>query len=87
DMRIDLRQLDLDGETRSVDVELGMGELIVEAPRDVRVVVDGELGAGEFDIFFREEAGVGVEVHETRDGSGGTLELNLDVGAGYVRVD
>lgn len=87
DMRLDLRDLVLDGESHSIDIELGMGELIVDLPSDVRVVVDGELGAGEIDVFDHEESGLGVEVHETRSGSEGTLELHLDVGAGYVRVD
>jgi len=87
ELLIDLRDLELNGERRAVNIELGMGELIVKAPRGVRVVVDGGMGAGELEVFGLTDSGLGVEIHETRDGSGGILELRVDVGAGHGQVD
>ncbi len=87
EMVVDLRDIDFSGESRTVDVELGMGEVRIEVPRGIRVIVDGEVGAGELDIFGAGEGGLGVDVSHMRDGADGELVVRVDVGAGYGKVD
>ena len=85
-MNLDLSELTLDGVEREVDIELGMGDVRVDVPSDAHVVVNGEIGAGQLEVFGSDDAGFGVTVRETREGSSGSLVLNLDVGAGHGSV-
>jgi phage shock protein PspC (stress-responsive transcriptional regulator) len=86
ELRLDLRDLDLEGAERRVDVELGIGDVTVLVPDDVRVVVDGRVDAGQLDVFGEIDSGLGVDIRETIDGTGGVLRLRLDVGAGNGEV-
>lgn len=49
-LELDLRQLDLDGATERVDVEVGIGELIVRLPDDVGGVINARADIGEIAI-------------------------------------
>ena len=79
---------------RSIDVQLGMGELVVLLPRRslVRVDLHAEARAGEVDLLGRggEDGGTNLlERYRDRD-LGATdfepLDLDLDVGLGTVQV-
>lgn len=83
---VDLSRVAFDGENVRLAVEVGMGEVIVEVPDSVIVEVDGHVGAGLLEVFGQEEAGLGVDLRMTRQGGGGRLLLDLDVGAGYGEV-
>lgn len=82
---LDLRSLDLD-EDRSVEVTLGMGELLVRVPDDVDLVVDAHLGFGELVLLGDEDHGVDVDRHLERAGGRRRLELDLRVGMGRLEV-
>ena len=45
-LKLDLRDVDFSGRTKSVDASIGIGELKVWVPDDVRVVIDEELSIG-----------------------------------------
>lgn len=86
-MTVDLRRLELVG-TEEVEASLGLGELIVLLPPDVAVEVDAEVGVGtvDFPSGGPEEGGIGVDRTWSRDGEGGTLQLDLSTGMGAVTV-
>jgi phage shock protein PspC (stress-responsive transcriptional regulator) len=82
---LDLRSLDLD-EDRTVEVTLGMGELLVHVPDDVDLVVDAHLGFGELVLLGDEDHGMDVDRHLERSGGRRRLELDLRVGMGRLEV-
>ena len=82
---LDLRSLDLD-EDRTVEVTLGMGELLVHVPDDVDLVVDAHLGFGELVLLGDEDHGMDVDRHLERSGGRRRLELDLRVGLGRLEV-
>ena len=77
---------------RSIDVELGVGELVVLLPRagEVPVDINAEARAGEVDLLGRggEDGGTNLLERYRDRGITGTdpLELDLDVGLGTVQV-
>lgn len=54
---VDMRQLELGGADRSVDIGLVMGEIRVYVPDSVEVVIDAEVGAGSVETWRRGRAG------------------------------
>ena len=69
--------------------QLGIGQLNVTVPADVRVVVDGHVGAGSVTAFGRtSKECCPTDVHRVRPGTpgGGTLVLETEVGAGNIRI-
>ena len=85
-MMLDLSNVDFDGQTVESSAEVGIGELVVLVPDNVRVVVDGEAGIGEVELFGRSSNGVGVDRSDTSDGESGTLTLDLSIGIGTIEV-
>lgn len=92
-MKLDLTEAnpgDLLG--RSIDVQIGMGELIVLLPPadEVAVVVRAKARAGEVDLFGTRVNDDGTNVtgrfHDPRVEGAAPLELDLDVGLGTVQV-
>jgi len=86
-MTIDLRRVDVVGQ-QSIDVSVGVGEVIVLLPPDVPVDVSAEVGAGVID-FPRtpQQGGMSVDKTWSRDGdSTGSLNLHLDTGLGSISV-
>jgi phage shock protein PspC (stress-responsive transcriptional regulator) len=73
---------------RHVKVELGIGHLVVEVPRDLNLEIESHAGAGEIDLLGREEDGVSTDLDRSVAGSPdqGTLELELEVGLGRIEV-
>lgn len=85
-MVLDLSDVEFDGQTVESSAEVGIGELVVLVPDTVMVVVDGEAGIGEVELFGRSSNGVGVDRSDTSDGESGTLTLDLSIGIGSIEV-
>jgi len=91
-LTIDLRQMVLDGDTLTVDAEVGMGQLRVFVPDDVDVVLRTDLGAGEARLDGTTIAdGVRQMDSRTLDArstpADGTIVLDLRVGMGQIAVE
>lgn len=90
-MSIDLSHMDW---SRPVDIEarMGFGEILVSVPADVRVDVDGHVGAGSIMLFGKERSGTDIDFDTvnlgTRDGGGDLADrtLTLDLEASFGRV-
>jgi phage shock protein PspC (stress-responsive transcriptional regulator) len=86
---LDLNLVDapLTGRTTSIKAELGIGELSVNVPTNVRVDVTTHTGAGHTELFGRQAGGwphddtAVAGVHQP-----GVLHLDLEVGAGSIIV-
>lgn len=89
DLSIDFRDVDFSATRRRVHAQLGIGQLNVTVPADVRVVVDGHVGAGSVTAFGRTaKECCPTDLHLVRPGTpgGGTLLLDTEVGAGNIRI-
>ena len=88
DLTVDLSGLVLAGETRTVEVTLGIGSAEVVVPPDVAVTVDGEVGAGTIETpapgGVDGVSGLDRDLRVTLPGDpdAGRLVLELDVGIG-----
>ncbi|HET6729600.1 MAG TPA: PspC domain-containing protein [Jiangellaceae bacterium] len=90
-VRYDLSQVAFaDGESASLAIDQGVGELLVIVPPDVDVDVNADLGVGEIRTFEGESGGMGQERRITDLGTdgrgGGDLRLDLDLGIGSIEV-
>lgn len=85
---LDLSRLDFGGQSRDLDVEVGMGNLTIVVPAHVAVEIDGEVGAGEASTFGHHEGGLGFEVNhrEGADAGAGLLKIDYEVGMGRAEV-
>jgi hypothetical protein len=84
---LDLRALALAEPTTIVRARVGIGQLEVDVPADVRVDVRAHAGAGSLVLFGRETGGWGRDERVVAAGTASpTLELDLRVGAGQVVV-
>lgn len=89
DIRYDLSQLRLDGDTVETSVRLGAGTLVVVVPSDATLRVTAEAGAGQIELLGESSDGVGVsrEAAFAGETGAGTLRLDVGVGLGKVEVD
>jgi phage shock protein PspC (stress-responsive transcriptional regulator) len=88
-LSVDLRDVDFSGARRHVRAQVGIGQLNVTVPSDVRVVLDAHAGAGGITAFGRSaHECCPTDVHRVSPGAvgGGTLYLDADVGAGHVDI-
>ena len=85
---LDLRDLDLEGESRDVEVDLVAGEAIVILPPDVAVDLRADTTFGETDVLGRTEDGIGNEIEADTGGDPeeGRLGIDLDVRFGRAEV-
>jgi len=84
---VDLRDVPLAGRTTRLRAQLGIGNLVVDVPSTVRVVVSAHAGAGAVLLFGGDEGGWPAQQTRTVVGTGaGELDLDLRVGAGAVQV-
>jgi phage shock protein PspC (stress-responsive transcriptional regulator) len=89
---INLRDLPVHRGVERVRATLGFGQLDVDVPSDVRVVVRAHAGAGSLQLFGRNDDGLDVSARElaaptaASEAQSGTLQLDLRVGAGAIRV-
>lgn len=94
EMTIDLRDLDLDGETRNVDIELGVGELTVLVSEDFGGIARMEADAGELIVDLPGSIndistdGLDVSTGPIRlPGDRGTLDIEIELGLGAARLE
>lgn len=83
-LTVDLTDVEIPDGTR-IDASIGMGELVVVVPEEVRVRASGRAGIGEVLLLDRSQGGLGVE-HAVTDGTGPTMEIEASVGIGKVVV-
>ena len=86
-LALDFTAAPLAGRTTHVHAQIGIGELVVDVPSTVRVVVDAHAGAGSLQLFGDNQGGWRDRQTRTAAGTGaGELDLDLRVGAGDVVV-
>lgn len=87
-LTVDTRSLDWRDEQRiDLDLDLGVGEIVVLVPDHVCVTPDLRVGAGELEIDNRRLHGFGLEeVSTARPAEGPSLALRGDLDAGSLRV-
>jgi len=84
---VDLRDVPLAGRTTQLRAQLGIGNLVIDVPSTVRVVVNAHAGAGAVLLFGGKDGGWPAKQTRTVSGTRrGELDLNLRVGAGVVQV-
>ena len=84
---IDLRNLDLDGATTTLDAELGVGELVVIVPPDVAVDATAAARVGQAIALNSESAGLGrPTATSATTGSNGSLTILAEVGIGRAEI-
>jgi hypothetical protein len=87
ELHLDLRRVPLRNSTTRIEATVGLGELRVDVPTDVRVVAHARASAGGVDLFGHTEEGLHVDTRETARGTAaGVLRLELRVGAGEIIV-
>jgi hypothetical protein len=89
DITYDLSGLDFTDRSVETRIQMGAGSLTVEVPAEVTVVLDAQVGAGQLNAFDATVDGLGITEDRTFDGDpdGGTLELEIEMGVGDVRLD
>jgi phage shock protein PspC (stress-responsive transcriptional regulator) len=88
DFTVDLRNVALDGKTRRVEVELGMGSLTVLVPRAQSLVVDAHVDAGKLLLpDGRTADGWDESLRYAGSAAGkGALVIDLEMGFGDAKV-
>jgi hypothetical protein len=97
-LTLDLTEAALLPGTNTVSASVGMGELVVIAPRHADVTIDTRVGAGHTTLFGREQGGTHLRQHINHAGTPvasepgadhpatPALDLRLEVGTGQVEV-
>lgn len=92
--QIDLHDLRLNGRTVHLAARVGVGQLLIEVPDNVKVVVHAHAGAGQTNVFYVQQSGTNID-HTTSVAANsrpsttpqaGELDLDVRVGVGDVTV-
>jgi len=88
ELRLDLSQLSLPAGTTEVKVEMGAGETAITVPWDATVEAVARVGAGEFNLLGRSQAGLSLEGEVRSEGEPGapTLKVLGRVSAGQLKL-
>jgi phage shock protein PspC (stress-responsive transcriptional regulator) len=89
DLSVDLGAVDFAGTARHVEARLGIGQVNVTVPDDVRVVVDAHVNAGSITAFggnTRDCCPTDLDMVKRGVPGGGTLYVDAQVGAGNIRI-
>jgi hypothetical protein len=88
ELRLDLSQLSLPAGTTEVKVEMGAGEASITVPWDVTVEAAARVGAGEFNLLGRSQAGLSLEGEVRSEGESGapTIKVLGRVSAGQIKL-
>jgi hypothetical protein len=87
ELTLDLSGLDLGGTTQYVDLEVGVGKLIVIVPSQASVEVTGEVGIGKARALDAVGDGIGQRVKDSELVPGaGKLIIDFEVGIGEGTV-
>lgn len=87
-MDVDLTRLGPIGR-ETVSVHVGFGEIVVTVPREIPVMIDARVGAGEVVIFGSTWSGLDVDrtfVDERYVGASSAISLTMEALAGKVEV-
>ena len=88
-LEVDLSAIELPPGTTTLEIGVGMGELLVQVPEDVALDATAEVGVGDATLLDVEEDGAGVDVRytdEDYESASTRLSLELTVGLGDVNV-
>ncbi len=86
-MTIDLQDVPLSGDVTTIHGSLGIGELDVDVPANVRVDVRAHAGAGATELFGHLDDGWTQDTHRIAGvRQPGVVRLVLRVGAGSIKV-
>lgn len=88
-LHLDLSRVDMRRQRVRVTTEVSLGRLLVEVPKDVKVVVTAKAGAGTTVLFGIKKDGASLERMATAIGAteaAGTLYLDTRVGLGEIEV-
>jgi phage shock protein PspC (stress-responsive transcriptional regulator) len=87
-MRIDLRDVKFSDGDVPMKVDVGMGEAVLIVPPQVCVATRAHVGIGEVKVFDRDNAGVDVDLQDTRTAADGhpRIVLDADLGIGSLQV-
>ena len=89
-IRIDLTDLDFEGEELGTRIDLGAGEVVIMVPADVDVTVDASVEVGDLQVFDQQSSGFDADQSFTDFGNdgdgGGRLDLSIELGLGSVEV-
>ena len=85
---LDLRELGLPRGDTPVDIDVGMGQIVVRLPEGVAAQVRASVGMGEVSILGEARGGLGVDAQQHIPGAerGGRLVLDLTTGMGTIEV-
>jgi len=88
-LTIDLRHTTWSG-SATVTASVGIGQLVIQVPSDVALVVRGRAGAGDVTVLGVNESGLDVDQRIAPTGlvpnQRGTLSMDLSVGLGQIQV-
>ncbi len=85
-LRLDLRDVTFPRGTTRTNVEVAFGRATVIVPRDVEVVIDGRVVAGQATTFGRAEDGVGVDTSQTTGAGPRAPRLVIDARVGFGQL-
>jgi hypothetical protein len=89
DLTVDLRDVPLPQGTTKVDVELGIGNLVVRVPEEAALEIEAHAVGGQVTVLGETHDGSGVEQQAVVPGSipgAPVLELAADIGFGHLNV-
>ena len=83
---LDFTDVDLAGESLEVRANIGVGKIEVLLAEEQGAEVEARTGIGRVEVFGKSSEGLGVGRSDDRDGTTGTLILDLDAGVGEIVV-
>ena len=89
ELKVDLGAVQLEPGRTNVDVQLGIGELVVVVPQGAALEIDAHSGAGKVQVLGRTEDGVGADTRVVVPGPSAdapVLVLDAHVGLGDLQV-
>lgn len=85
-LHVDLTDVELNGTTLPVKVEIGAGEILVELPAGTALDIRASVGVGELIVLNTQDAGFGLTRDVTVEGDNGKVVLEVEAGFGSVRI-
>lgn len=83
----DLTESDWDGQNLSLDVDLAAGEIVIMLPANVGLTGSAQVGIGAIEAPDGDRGGLGdISRTFTLSGDQGSLDIDLDVGAGVIEI-
>ena len=88
-LHLDLSGIDMRHQRVRIAGEVSLGRLLIEVPKDVKVVVEGKAAAGHMVLFGDDKGGSAITQEAIKPGtteSDGTLYIAAKVGLGELEV-